>query len=120
MRDIARWHKERGFLKVGYHFGIARDGNIEQGRHWTEPGAHVMGYNKHSIGIVLYGGLDEAGKPEDNFTEAQWESLVDLLKEVLFLFPGVPIVGHRDIPNVKKDCPCFDVKTKLKEIGVYA
>jgi len=24
-------------------------------------------------------------------------------------YPDARVVGHRDLPGVKKDCPCFDV-----------
>ena len=29
------------------------------------------------------------------------------------------ILGHRDLPWVRKSCPCFDVKEWLKEIDFY-
>ena len=27
-------------------------------------------------------------------------------------YPNTKVVGHRDLPGVKKDCPCFEVKKK--------
>ena len=30
--DIDRWHRERGFFCIGYHFVIYRDGSIHVGR----------------------------------------------------------------------------------------
>ena len=29
------------------------------------------------------------------------------------------ILGHRDLPGVKKECPCFDTKAWLKEIDFH-
>ena len=29
--DIDKWHRERGFKKIGYHYVITLDGIIEQG-----------------------------------------------------------------------------------------
>ena len=31
-KEIDRWHRERGWLKIGYHKVIRRNGNIENGR----------------------------------------------------------------------------------------
>ena len=30
--DIDRWHRQRGFRSIGYHFVIRLDGTIEPGR----------------------------------------------------------------------------------------
>lgn len=108
---INRWHIERGFRKIGYHFVIRRDGIVETGRSLTEAGAHVSGHNTGNIGICLVGGLnEETGKSENNFTEAQFASLKTLLTNLRKQFSIVDILGHRDWPGVKKDCPCFDVR----------
>ena len=31
-QDIHRWHKERGWAGMGYHFLVRKDGTIERGR----------------------------------------------------------------------------------------
>lgn len=107
---IDRWHRQRGFLGLGYHFVINRNGLVEKGRPITQPGAHAKGFNEKSIGVCLVGGLDEEGKSEDNFTDDQHAALAELLGELLIQFPKAQILGHRDLPGVKKDCPCFDVR----------
>lgn len=109
-KEIDRWHRDRGFLKIGYHFVIRRNGAIEVGRDLSERGAHVEDFNHCSVGICMVGGLDKAGKPEANFTQAQYETLASLLKELKGYFPAAEVVGHRDFPGVKKACPSFDVK----------
>ena len=30
--EIKKWHKNRGFDTIGYHFVIRRDGHVEKGR----------------------------------------------------------------------------------------
>ena len=77
-----------------------------QGR-TTAPHQH---YNAHSIGICYEGGLDEKGKPADTRTPAQKRTLLALLKSLRVDFPDAEILGHRDLPWVKKACPCFDVR----------
>jgi N-acetylmuramoyl-L-alanine amidase len=107
---IDRWHRERGFLKIGYHYVINRDGRVEKGRDLTEIGAHVEGYNAVSVGICLVGGVNEKNIPEKNFTGEQFDALTVLLHQTLARFPNCEVLGHRDIPGVKKACPSFDVK----------
>jgi N-acetylmuramoyl-L-alanine amidase len=110
VEDIRRWHKQRGFLDVGYHYVIRRDGTRETGRPESVPGAHARGWNHRSIGICLAGGVMPNGKtPEDNFTVAQWDELKALLLELRTRYPGADIVGHGDLPGVNKACPSFDV-----------
>ena len=108
--EIDKMHRAKGWLKIGYHFVIRRNGQLEEGRQRDEPGAHVQGYNHNSVGICMIGGIDAAGKPENNFTEAQWATLAQLVKTLQSLYPKAVVQGHRDFPNVHKACPSFDVK----------
>lgn len=121
--DIDREHRKRGFLKVGYHYVIRRDGLIEPGRDESEPGAHEPAVNRKSLGICLVGGLAADGKtPEDNFTPEQYDSLNALLHSLTGKYPDAKVCGHRDLsPDLngdgvitrnewKKHCPCFDVR----------
>lgn len=108
-KEIDRWHRERGWLMIGYHFVIRRDGTVETGRLVERVGAHVEGHNKHSIGICLVGGIDAKGKPENNFTHEQFKALRELLFGLLSYCPEATVLGHRDFPGVAKACPSFDV-----------
>lgn len=106
---IDRWHREKGWLGIGYHFVIKRDGTVETGRALNEIGAHVEGHNHESIGICMAGGVDASGKPEANFTDEQYVSLARTLTELLKTYTHAAICGHRDFPGVTKACPSFDV-----------
>ncbi len=118
---IRSWHKAKGWSDIGYHFIIKRDGTIEIGRPLERAGAHVKGFNSDSIGICLVGGLDTDGKPKNNFTDKQFNSLHLLVDGMKFKFNINEIKGHRDYsPDKNKDgkitknewvkmCPCFDV-----------
>lgn len=113
-KTIDRWHRQRGFLMIGYHFVIKTDGVIEHGRPNDTIGAHVENFNARSIGICLVGGVDAANKPANNFSSAQFKALAGLLKELRQEYPNAVIQGHRDFPKVAKACPSFDVKSWLK------
>lgn len=111
-KEIRRWHKERGWFDIGYHYVIRRDGDVEKGRPDDRPGAHARGFNERSLGICWVGGVAEDGKtPEDNRTPEQIEALATLLDQLTGLYPEAEVLGHRDLPNVKKACPSFDVRS---------
>lgn len=115
MDDIRVMHLKRGFIDVGYHYVIKRDGTVQTGRPLDRQGAHVSKYNHLSVGICLIGGVSEKdiNVPEANFTPAQFASLKKVLADLRTKFPNADICGHRDIPNVRKACPSFDVRTWL-------
>ena len=104
--DIHRWHQERGWSGIGYHYVIRETGDIERGRphYWT--GAHVSGHNTGSLGICLLG--------KDEFTSDQFLALKSLLRTLLFQHPDAAVVGHRDL-DPHKTCPNFNVKEWWKE-----
>lgn len=112
-KEIDLWHRQRGFFMIGYHKVIRRNGVIEDGRKLDQPGAHVSGYNQFSIGVCLVGGTDAHLVPENNFTPEQFNTLRQLLTDLRVQFPRAEILGHRDIPNVAKACPSFDVRQWL-------
>ena len=113
---VKKWHLQRGWSDIGYHYYITRDGEIHKGRKLSTIGAHVRGYNSKSIGICYEGGINESGEPEDNRTRAQKKSLLKVVEILKFVFSGAITQGHRDFPNVKKACPSFDAKSEYKDI----
>ena len=115
-KDIDIWHRERGWDGIGYHKVIDLDGTIEPGRSEAKPGAHCKGHNSDSIGICYIGGLDKNGKPADTRTELQKAALAGLVADYKRRFPNAKVVGHRDMPNVHKACPCFNAKEAYKNI----
>ena len=113
---VRKWHLDRGWSDIGYHYYITRDGKIHKGRDLNIVGAHVRGYNKNSIGICYEGGINEKGDPEDNRTDEQKKALLKVVKVLKFVFNNAIVQGHRDFPNVKKACPSFDAKNEYKNI----
>ena len=112
--EVRSWHKARGWSDIGYHYLIRRSGALEVGRSEELAGAHVKGYNSKSIGIVYVGGTGANGSAEDNRTDSQDITLANLLVHLHKKYPKAVLRGHRDFPNVKKACPCFDAQ---KEYG---
>ena len=112
---IRKWHLQRGFSDIGYHYIIYRDGSIHTGRDESIIGAHCTGYNTNSIGVCYIGGVATDGKtPKDTRTSEQRQSLLNLLKELKVKYPKASIRGHRDFAN--KACPSFDATKEYSSI----
>lgn len=106
---IDKWHRERGWDSVGYHFFIKKNGVRQVGRPIGTVGAHVEGHNSHTIGICMSGGK--------YFTANQASALMALLNELLdhpLLRSTVKgIVPHYAF-NPHKTCPNFEWSLILK------
>ncbi len=121
-KEIDGWHRAKGWRAIGYHHVIRRDGTIEKGRDLDndgdvtdEIGAHAAGFNVGSIGICLVGGKGNYAEPDFNFTREQMAAMDILVSQYEELYPGIEVLGHRDLPGVCKSCPCFDVRAWLSK-----
>ena len=111
--DIDRWHRQRGFASIGYHYVIYLDGSVHPGRPETQQGAHCKGQNARSIGVCYIGGCDKDMKPADTRTPEQRKALTELVSELRKRYPGATVHGHNEF--AAKGCPSFNV---AKEFGV--
>jgi N-acetyl-anhydromuramyl-L-alanine amidase AmpD len=110
--EVKKWHTDKGWSDVGYHYLIDRNGVIVEGRPVERAGAHAKGYNATSIGVAIFGGHGGTANDEfeENFTDAQDRSLRRLIAQLRMEFPNITqIVGHNDLPDVTKACPTFRV-----------
>ena len=106
VESLIACHQAR-FGFTGYHYYITRDGNITQTRHENLPGAHARHYNQHSIGVCYEGGLTAEGHPADTRTPEQKTALWHLLQSLKADYPQATILGHCELPGVRKTCPNF-------------
>ena len=110
VREIRRWHLDRGWRDIGYHIVIRLDGTVEQGRPLHQVGAHVGGQNSGKIGICYVGGLRRATGPNvghNTLTPAQEKALISEIRALLKRWPNAQVVGHFDLAPTQ--CPGFDV-----------
>lgn len=92
----------------GYHRGIRKGGELEEGRSVRFQGAHVAGLNDRSLGVCVYGHGDV-----EEHTPAQRIMLLrtchDWMKE--YMVPVENVIGHHEaydlpgVPNTGKTCP---------------
>jgi N-acetylmuramoyl-L-alanine amidase len=99
---IDRWHKDRGFREIGYHWVITRDGTLQEGRPEGTMGAGVRGHNSADIIHVCWaGGLERATGPNKgvwNPAKVQEDRLVELIRNIQKRHPkATTVVGHIDL-----------------------
>lgn len=103
-REIQDLHMDRrGFADVAYHYMIAKDGTIYEGRELNIRGAHVQGYNTGSVGVVLLGNFND-----DQPSEAQLTGLRALVDYLRYTYGIRYLAGHKDYPDQSPDgteCP---------------
>lgn len=105
VNSIRRYHMNKGWRDVGYHFVIKQDGTIEIGRPIEIMGAHCKGHNKNSIGTCLIG--------RNVFTKEQFNSLQKLHKSLEKIFGKLPAEPHNKYTDLKT-CPNFNVNNVIK------
>ena len=110
---IRSWHKQNGWSDIGYHLYITFDGRVHIGRDIEKSPAAQKGHNVGTIAICL------SGLVEDDFTEDQFESLINLCQQIHNEIPDVTFHGHCEVSD--KDCPVFHYREVLglNEFGEY-
>ena len=132
--EIRHWHTDpvkkggRGWKQVGYTDMIHLDGKVERLVRNNEDAEvdpwevtnGAKGYNTVSRHVVYVGGVSKDGKTaKDTRTEAQLKAMTAYVRDFHERFPQIRIVGHGELPGVKKACPSFDVAAWLRSIGIY-
>lgn len=118
--DINRWHLQRGFRKIGYHYVVDLDGTVEKGREDWENGAHTIGHNSKALGICYIGGVAKDGKtPKDTRTNKQKAALFELVNDLMkkYKLTLKQVHGHYEFAN--KACPSFKMDKFKKEFNDY-
>lgn len=114
---VDKWHKQRGWNGIGYHYLIRLNGDVEKGRADDVVGAHCKHHNSHSLGVGYVGGVDTNGKPKDTRTEKQRETLLALVTGLLERYPTITKISpHYAYDN--KACPSFNVDEWLDDVGL--
>lgn len=101
-----KWHKERGWSGIGYHYFIRKDGTIEGGRDVERIPSAQAGHNTGSIAICVH------GLEKKEFTHMQRGALRALCLEINRLHGnGLRFRGHCEV--AAKTCPVFDYRDWL-------
>lgn len=117
---IDKWHKAKGYRKIGYHYYITLDGQIHKGRKDYETGAHCKNHNSIALGICYCGGMDKSmKKPKDTRTPQQKEAMYELCYNLMqkYILTLDDIHCHNEFDN--KACPSFSITDFRKEFSEW-
>lgn len=78
-QQIHSWHLANGWVGIGYHFFVRKDGSVYRGRPEDTVGAHAGNNNYDSIGICFEGNFMTETMPEAQKRAGQ--ELVQYLKD---------------------------------------
>ncbi len=107
VETMRRWHKERGFNDIGYHFFISKNGILHRGRDIEKTPAAQKGHNLRTIAVCIH------GLRKEKFTQSQYEALKTLCTDIDNAYSHkVSFHGHNEVS--KKSCPVLDYKEILK------
>jgi N-acetyl-anhydromuramyl-L-alanine amidase AmpD len=112
MRSIQSYHIDtRQWADIGYHFVIAPDGTVYEGRPVHVVGAHAPP-NTGRLGVCLVGNFEHA----ELVTPAQYAALLLLVRGLVAQYTIVPanITGHRD--SSETDCPGSSLYAMLPDL----
>ena len=120
LKEIDRWHRERGFDMIGYSYVISRAGEAVMGRPLEKTPAAQKGHNTGSIAICLIGGFgsDADDLATEHFTPVQLARLHALIKELQeqYNVKNENVIGHNKIST--KACPGFRVQKWLAGVNL--
>ena len=115
VEEIRQWHLNRGWSDIGYHFVIYRNGAIKVGRPIEQIGAHTLGHNEDSIGVVYVGGMNAEGtEAKDTRTLPQKISMRLLIAYLKVRYGVREVLGHKQCSST--ECPSFDVDDLNRQI----
>ena len=97
VQTVHSWHLGRGWVGIGYHFQVDKDGTIWQGRPINWVGGHTNpppGINSSTIGIAVQGDYHTVSR---TMPDAQYNALVWLIRHLQEQYGNLRIQGHRDL-----------------------
>lgn len=102
------WREKLGWKNTGYHYIITANGEVVQLADEASICNGAKGYNHDSIHIAYVGGISISKINSDTRTLSQKESMFNLVRTLRVKYDFIPVLGHCDLPNVKKSCPNFN------------
>ncbi len=99
--DVHRWHLANGWSGIAYHFFVAKNGTIYQGRPEWALGGHALGCSA-KIGICCEGDYEHVDHemPAKQLAAGRW--LHGYLEKK---YGAIPDRRHKDEPGNSTGCP---------------
>jgi hypothetical protein len=98
VEDIHQWHKQRGWIGIGYNMVVYKDGSVHIGRPLDCADADAYGYNNNSLSVCFVGNFEV-----EKMTEAQVQTGIELVKYFRKQYPKLIPISHMDVNDTA--CP---------------
>lgn len=98
VQDIHSWHLANGWIGIGYHFFIDKQGSVYRGRPENALGAHCPKHNSISLGVCFEGNF-----MIENITQEQIDSYKELVQYICSKYGNIDIYGHKELYST--ECP---------------
>lgn len=91
-KQIHSWHLANGWVGIGYHFFVRKDGSVYRGRPEDTVGAHAGNNNYDSIGICFEGSFDR-----EQMNEVQRTAGAELVAYLKQKYGITTVQRHSDV-----------------------
>ena len=98
VETVHGWHKGNGWIGIGYHFYVRKDGSVYRGRPENWVGAHTVGHNSTKLGICAEGNFET-----ETMSEAQKNAIIELLAYLFGKYGNLKVYKHKDLNSTA--CP---------------
>lgn len=112
-QQIHSWHLANGWVGIGYHFFVRKDGSVYRGRPEDTVGAHAGNNNYDSIGICFEGNFDR-----EQMNEVQRTAGAELVAYLKDKYGITKVQKHSDVNAT--GCPGTHFPFKEVSEGVAA
>lgn len=112
-QQIHSWHLANGWVGIGYHFLVRKDGSVYRGRPEDTVGAHAGNNNYDSIGICFEGSFDK-----EQMGEVQRKAGAELVACLKGKYGITKVQKHSDVNAT--GCPGAHFPFKEVSEGVAA
>jgi N-acetyl-anhydromuramyl-L-alanine amidase AmpD len=91
-QQINQWHLANGWVGIGYHFFVRKDGSVYRGRPEDTVGAHAGNNNYDSIGVCFEGSFDR-----EQMNEVQRKAGAELVAYLKGKYGITKVQKHSDV-----------------------
>ena len=91
-QQIHQWHLANGWVGIGYHFLVRKDGSVYRGRPEDTVGAHAGNNNYDSIGVCFEGSFDK-----EQMGEVQRKAGAELVAYLKGKYGITKVQKHSDV-----------------------
>lgn len=96
INDVHKWHQNKKWAGIGYHYFIDKKGEIFIGRPRNTVGAHSYGFNQQSVALCFEGDFSK-----EQINQKQFEGAVMLVALLELTYPEAKLTKQSELVKEK-------------------